>query len=76
MRKNMQGFGAILAAAKENDVEALSLALEAGMSVNATNQIGQSALHVAAIWGNAEVTLQNGFQKLHLCSLPLLHLPA
>lgn len=52
----MQGFGAILAAAKENDVEGLAKALASGMSVNATNQIGQAGLHVAAIWGNTAVS--------------------
>jgi ankyrin repeat protein len=49
------GVGALLAAGKNNDVEALLRALSAGVSVNATNQIGQTALHVASIWGNSKV---------------------
>ena len=43
---------AIFAAAKENDVYAITEMIAAGMSVNSTNQIGQGGLHVAAIWGS------------------------
>ena len=52
----MQGFGAILAAAKNNRADEITSLLANGMSVNATNQIGQGALHVAAIWGCAEAS--------------------
>ena len=65
-------FSAILAAAKENDVDAITEMIAAGMSVNSTNQIGQGGLHVAAIWGstgavkvllsgNANPNVQNQF---------------
>ncbi|KAL4860020.1 putative 4-hydroxy-4-methyl-2-oxoglutarate aldolase [Chlorella vulgaris] len=44
----------ILQAAKNNDVSALRKLIDMGVRVNYCNQIGQTALHVAALWGSVE----------------------
>ena len=49
-------FPIILKAAKDNDVRTMAACVaQDPTSVMASNVIGQTALHVAAIWGNVEV---------------------
>ena len=53
----------VLMAAKDNDAEMMEMLLASGMPATATNKIGQTGLHVVAIWGNMEVAmvlLRNG----------------
>jgi len=65
-----------LMAAKNNDTDAITKLLDASMDPNFQNELGQSALHIAAIWGKqdvakllvegkANVNIQND-QKLNL----------
>ena len=74
-------FDAVLRAAKDNDYNGMKTLLRAGMKATAANKIGQTGLHVAAIWGNfevcvvlmkggAEVNAQNqfGITPLHMAS--------
>ena len=50
-------FQEILVAAKNNDFRKMSeIVQENPMNARAANQIGQTALHVAAIWGHVEVS--------------------
>ena len=51
------GFPELLQAAKNNDVVAMKRLLAKGEDANGANQIGQTALHVASIWGCKEVTV-------------------
>lgn len=54
---------AAMACAKDNLFETMEQLLANGVSANACNKIGQTSLHVAAIWGHvevAEVLLRNG----------------
>merc|ERR1719517_369629 len=49
-------MSALLSAAKNNDAKAaLRIISEDGTSPDTGNPIGQTALHVAAIWGSVEV---------------------
>jgi ankyrin repeat protein len=68
----MAGFPAILRAAADGNVHILSAILDSGVPVSTANGIGQTALHLAAMWGHtdavelllnadAEVNLQNQF---------------
>ena len=53
----MPAFAEILRASKDNDFRSLALILlEDASSARASNKIGQTGLHVAAIWGNVEVS--------------------
>ena len=74
-------FDLVLRASKDNDVETMKALLEHGLDPSATNKIGQTGLHVAAIWGNVEVALvllqyganvnaqnQFGIAPLHMAS--------
>ena len=45
----------LLGAAKDDDLNTVITLLEYGVDVNATNSIGQTGLHVAAIWGSNDV---------------------
>ena len=45
----------ILKAAKDNDVKTMLALLQAGGDATEGNAIGQTALHIAAIWGNIQV---------------------
>ena len=56
MADQMMGF--VLRAAKDNDVNVMEQLLKIDKTLaKAKNQIGQTGLHVAAIWGNLEVAL-------------------
>mmetsp|Transcript_39343 Transcript_39343/g.77045 ORF Transcript_39343/g.77045 Transcript_39343/m.77045 type:complete len:531 (+) Transcript_39343:99-1691(+) len=44
----------ILVLAQKNDVEAIKTLLATGLSASAANGVGQTALHVACLWGNIE----------------------
>ena len=43
----------LLGAAHRDDVRAIEVTLAAGVDVNFGNSVGQTALHIACIWGNA-----------------------
>lgn len=45
----------MLAAARDGDVECLLTFLDDGVSANAGNVIGQTAMHIASIWGHVDV---------------------
>lgn len=78
----LQGGNAhLLHAAKEDDIQALKKLFEEGEDVNASNVIGQTALHIAALWGNVDTLEflllsgadmdaqnQNGQTPLHFAS--------
>lgn len=78
----LQGGNAyLLHAAKDGDIQALQELLVAGEDVNSSNVIGQTALHVAALWGNVDALEflllsgadvdaqnQNGQTALHFAS--------
>lgn len=79
-------FDLVLRASKDNDVDTMTALLEEGMDPSATNKIGQTGLHVAAIWGNievaevlirygADVNAQNqfGITPLHMASQSSKH---
>jgi len=52
----------ILTAAQRNDTAEIKRLVSDGISVNHSNALGQSALHVAALWGNGKlITLQDCF---------------
>uniref|UniRef100_A0A7S0VMP5 CobW C-terminal domain-containing protein n=1 Tax=Hemiselmis tepida TaxID=464990 RepID=A0A7S0VMP5_9CRYP len=44
----------ILVLAQKNDVTAIKKLLDSGVSASAANGVGQTALHVACLWGNIE----------------------
>ena len=44
----------MLAAARDGDVEGLLTFLDDGVSANAGNVIGQTAMHIASIWGHVD----------------------
>lgn len=48
-------FDQLLRAAKDNAVKDMERLLAEGLSPSMANKIGQTGLHVAAIWGNTEV---------------------
>ena len=78
----LQGGNAhLLHAAKEDDIQTLKKLFEEGEDVNASNVIGQTALHIAALWGNVDTLEflllsgadmdaqnQNGQTPLHFAS--------
>ena len=78
----LQGGNAhLLHAAKQDDIQALKKLFEEGEDVNASNVIGQTALHIAALWGNVDTLEflllsgadmdaqnQNGQTPLHFAS--------
>ena len=45
----------ILSAAQKNDVEAVSRFLDEGIPASYSNSLGQTPLHISAMWGNVEV---------------------
>jgi ankyrin repeat protein len=45
----------LLPVAKDNDLVQAQQLLDAGASPNSSNQIGQTALHLSAVWGSLEV---------------------
>lgn len=45
----------LMSASKDDNVEAVRALLAAGVPANASNGIGQTSLHVAALWGCVEV---------------------
>ena len=50
-------FNDMLRASKDNQADLMEALLEYGLSAQETNVIGQTGLHVAAIWGNVEVSI-------------------
>ena len=44
----------LLSAAQQNDAEQVRALVESGISATFANTVGQTALHIAALWGNAE----------------------
>ena len=50
-------FDDVLRAAKDNQPEMMEALLMHGVEPSASNKIGQTGLHVAAIWGCYEVAL-------------------
>jgi len=54
--KDAKGYHAIhfAAASKDNAVELLKTVLDAGADIDALNENGQTALHIATFWNNAE----------------------
>ena len=50
------GMAAVLRAAKDNNVAKMTELLAIGVDPNVGNQIGQTGLHVAALWGCVEVS--------------------
>ena len=45
--------GQLLSAAQRDDVRAIEASLAAGADINHGNSVGQTALHIACIWGNS-----------------------
>eukprot|EP00620_Florenciella_sp_RCC1587_P020173 CAMPEP_0182557610 /NCGR_PEP_ID=MMETSP1324-20130603/1453_1 /TAXON_ID=236786 /ORGANISM="Florenciella sp., Strain RCC1587" /LENGTH=397 /DNA_ID=CAMNT_0024769687 /DNA_START=38 /DNA_END=1233 /DNA_ORIENTATION=+ len=61
-KSNQQG-NSILSAAQKNDVGALATQIASGIDPSFSNSVGQTALHVAVLWGNVEATaflIENG----------------
>jgi len=56
VQKEAKGYHAIhfAAASKDNAVELLTTLLDAGADINALNENGQTALHLAVFWNNAD----------------------
>ncbi|GFH21743.1 ANK_REP_REGION domain-containing protein, partial [Haematococcus lacustris] len=44
----------MLALARDNKVEEIERLVASGVPVDISNQMGQTALHIAALWGNLE----------------------
>ena len=44
----------LLSAAQQNDAEQVRALVESGISATFANTVGQTALHIAALWGSAE----------------------
>ena len=44
----------LLSAAQQNNAEQVQALIESGISATFSNSVGQTALHIAALWGNAE----------------------
>ena len=81
MARLQGGNAQLLHAAKQDDIYALERLFEEGEDINASNVIGQTALHVAALWGNVDTVEflllaganmnaqnQNGQTPLHFAS--------
>jgi len=56
VQKEQKGYHAIhfAAASKDNAKELLTVLLDAGADINALNENGQTALHIAVFWNNVE----------------------
>jgi ankyrin repeat protein len=65
----------LLSASQKNNPDRIrALVTEEGVDVSHANQVGQSALHIASLWGHGKVLV--GFSCFHLSFLEviLIHL--
>ena len=65
---------AMLKAISQNDLDAVTLQMAEGVSVNATNSAGWSALHYAAVRGQGRRSMRRAMVAGRLCTrrLPVL----
>ena len=68
MNENVSWDSILSASQKNNSIEIRRLVLNENVNPNHSNTVGQTALHVAALWGNSESNCRSEMLELKIFS--------